>query len=276
MKFVINKLLNKLGYKFLIIKNNEIGSISLKLVNVSKETESLKIIEKNNPFKNKKLKILYSNKGYFYLDPPLSEIQLKKYYENYYWKNFRNTDFVGVKKRDLFHFELMKKYNLLEKNSVLNFGSGHGGVSYLLSLLRKDVTNFEYDLTLNYLEENFKTTNSLKDIKDNSIEIIYSSHSLEHVSNIESTMSELKRIATNKCAFFIEVPNAEYHKNGAQKNTIDEPHTYYFTIKYFEHIFNEILLIQTYSSNDLYDIKNFELSKSSISEDDSLIVIGFL
>ena len=275
MKNILKKFIELFGYSFHIIKNNEIGSISFKIIKLSKQEKTLQNIEKENPFRNKDLKLLDSNKGYHYLYPPITDTQLKNYYKEHYWRKFRDTDFVGVKDRDFFHFELIKKYKLLKKDGkILNFGSGHGGVSFILSILNNQVINFDYDKSLKNFENYFKTIDDFTDLKDNSIDLIYASHSLEHVSNIDLTISEFTRIASKNCKVLFEVPNAEYLGNGLQNNKIDEPHTIYFTRKYFENILSKNILLKTYNGN--YELDNFEKINNFSNKHNSLVIIGEL
>ena len=263
------------GYSFHIIKNTELGSISFKIVKISKHQKFLDELEKENPFRNRNLKLLDSNKGYHYISPQLTEIELKNYYKEFYWRNYRDTDFVGVKERDFFHFELIKKYKLLKKDGkILNFGSGHGGVSFIFSILKNEVINFEYDKSLKNFENYFITIDDFNNLEDSSIDLIYASHSLEHVSDIDSTINEFKRIASPNCKVFFEVPNADYLENGSQNNKIDEPHTYYFTNKYFEKILSKNILLKTYNGD--YDLDNFENIRNFSNEHDSLVIIGEL
>ena len=275
MKKIIKILLNLLGYSFHLIKNTELGSISFKIVKVSKHQKFLDQLARENPFRNSNLKLLNSNKGYHYIYPQLTEAELKKYYEEHYLRNYRDTDFVGVKERDFFHFALIEKYKLLEQGGrILNFGSGHGGVSFIFSILKNEVINFEYDKSLKHYESYFMTIDEFNNIEDNSVDLIYASHSLEHVSDIDTTINYFKRIASPNCKVFFEVPNAEHLESGSQNNTVDEPHTYYFTHKYFEKILSNNILLKTYNGD--YDLDNFENISNFSNEHDSLIIIGEL
>tara|TARA_B100000902_G_scaffold205191_1_gene195634 strand:+ start:241 stop:1068 length:828 start_codon:yes stop_codon:yes gene_type:complete len=275
MKKIFKILLNLFGYSFHLIKNTELGSISFKFVKVSKHQKFLDQLARENPFRNPDLKLLNSNKGYHYIYPQLTDAELKKYYEEYYWQNYRDTDFVGVKKRDFFHFALIEKYKLLKQGGkILNFGSGHGGVSFIFSILKNEIINFEYDKSLKHYESYFMTIDEFINIEDNSVDLIYASHSLEHVSDIDTTINNFKRIASPNCKVFFEVPNADYLENGSQSNTIDEPHTYYFTYKYFEKMLSKIILLKTYNGN--YDLDEFENISNFSNEHNSLIIIGEL
>ena len=83
-----------------------------------------------------KRKIKYSNKGYFYVNPLPSQQELNSYYKNYYWEWLTSGSKmdVGINRRDLEHYKLLKEYcpELYDsKSKILNFGAGDGGISHL-------------------------------------------------------------------------------------------------------------------------------------------------
>ena len=103
------------------------------------------------------------------------------------------------------------------------------------------IVNFDYHKTDKIFEKNWKNINDLDLITD-SYDLIYSSHSLEHVQNIFETVKKFKEISHDKTIFFFEVPNCfkkEYQK-------IHMPHTYYFTKNFFDKCFNKLDFFKSY------------------------------
>lgn len=190
-----------------------------------------------------KLKLSYNKLGFYQVDPLPSKDYLSSLYEETYWDNRQDKNFP-VRKRDIEHYKLLLKifpnFNETSKN-ILNFGSGHCGISILLHLKNHKIVNFDYHKTDTIFEKNWKNINDLDLITD-SYDLIYSSHSLEHVQNIFETVKKFKEISHDKTIFFFEVPNCfkkEYQK-------IHMPHTYYFTKNFFDKCFNKLDFFKSY------------------------------
>jgi SAM-dependent methyltransferase len=188
----------------------------------------------------KKSAISYSDDGYYFLKPMPSQIELEKYYESFYWHG-RSEVGCFLIERDLKHYDIIRTYKLIEgAKRVLNFGAGHGGVSFLLAAFGCEVINIDPDKSRRDYSSYFKSFGSINDVKSHSVDFIYASHSLEHVRDINLTLEELKRVASPKCKFLFEVPNAEFKgepSNGGGDGAIYVPHTYYFTPKFFKEKF---------------------------------------
>ncbi len=214
----------------------------------------------------------YDSSGYFYVFPKLSKSELDEYYKSQYLDTFRLDIKYGVIPQDFFHIQMLKDLipTFEEKfESILNFGSGHGGISHIL-----DFSGDFQLLTLDPTKSPLKLPNSqikhvyeFEEIADKSIDLIYSSHSLEHVSDLDSTLHELKRILKNNGLLFIEVPNADHFEDGPQNNRIDIPHTYYFQQKYFLTNF-DVKFSETFNM-DRFNVVNW---KSNIEENGRVII----
>ena len=201
-------------------------------------------------FKNRSLKD--SNKGYFYVDPMPSEAELTTYYASIYWDS-RFGKNQGARLRDLVHYNLLKsqlpKFFKDTNKFIVNFGAGHGGISHLFWLDGFNVLNVEPSGLQDSYSSRWKTLADLSQIEDASVDLIYSSHSLEHVQNIDSFKIEMKRILSTDAYLFFEVPNAKNPLDGAMNNRIDIPHTYYFTTNFFDDWFREIILNRAYNQS---------------------------
>ena len=258
------------GLSFLILALINFGLARVFGLSIGKST-SPKINRKaRSIFKGRSLK--RSNKGYFYVDPMPSLDQLDSYYSMVYWES-RGEKNNGINLRDIVHYQLLKTnlHNFFPSSvkCILNFGAGHGGISHLFWLKGFDVINVEPSGLQNYYDERFQTYKSVYDVPDNSIDLIYGSHSLEHVQNIENFKEQVSRILKSDAILFWEVPNAKNSKNGSMNNRIDIPHTYYFFEEFFENWFDEVILIDSYNHSHVDGV--IENWKSYQNKDGSVI-----
>lgn len=221
-------------------------------------------------FDDRELK--YDESGFYYVYPKFSKSELDEYYKNNYLDSFRQDIKYGVIPQDFFHMKMLEDLIPEFKNkikSVLNFGSGHGGISHILDftgnyqLLTLDPSKSPLKLPKSQIKHIFE----FDELEDNSIDLIYSSHSLEHVSDLEVTINQFKRILKKGGLIFIEVPNADHHEDGPQNNRIDIPHTYYFQQKYFLNNF-DIQFINTFNM-DRYNVIEW---KENIEEKGRVII----
>ena len=105
---------------------------------------------KKNKVSRKKFKALdlkkYKNL-FLYVDPMPTEQFLNNYYNEIYWMSRDDQDRL-IRQRDLDHFQLLmnnfKDFGNSQKK-ILNFGSGHGGVSILLRAQNHIIFNYEYN-----------------------------------------------------------------------------------------------------------------------------------
>ena len=197
-----------------------------------------------------------SNDGYFYLNPMPTRDELDEYYQNIYW-NARERKNYGANTRDLLHFNLLKTYIPSEINPgkvFLNFGAGHGGISNLLWLVGMDIINVEPSNLPKFYDQRWNIYKLLSDVADNSADIIYGCHSLEHVRDIDKFKSEVKRVLKPNGFLFWEVPNSNWPANGVQTGNIDIPHTYYFSTGFFDNWFSKTLLNKGYESCERFGV----------------------
>ena len=196
-------------------------------------------------FKNSKLS--YSENGYYYLNPMPNEKFLNEYYEKTYWQSRSDINFP-VRLRDIEHFELIvnfyKGFNLSPKK-ILNFGAGHGGISFLFHSANHEVYNYDYGSTKkNFFSERWHQINLLDNL-NNKFDLIYGSHSLEHVQDLFFVLKKFDKISHPDTIFFFEVPNHFY-----DNKKIHPPHTYYFTRKFFFNAFNNVDFCKTFLGSE--------------------------
>lgn len=114
--------------------------------------------------------------------------------------------------------KLIDKYDL-KKKSILEFGSGLGIASIVLSLNGYDITSFEpgglgfeknilvNEYIKDYFKLKFNLISNLSDINSNSFYFIFSNNVLEHIPDIENTILKLNDILTEDGIMVHNVPN---------------------------------------------------------------------
>ena len=125
--------------------------------------------------------------------------------------------------------------HIRNKNKILEIGSGAGHASFWFEQKGFVVTGIEPD------ERNVKLINEkLKQGKifqgfgekfgsEKKFEIIWMSHVLEHMVDLEGFINKIKSNLDENGIFFIEVPNAEHKPTLI--TSINDPHVYHFSKK---------------------------------------------
>jgi 2-polyprenyl-3-methyl-5-hydroxy-6-metoxy-1,4-benzoquinol methylase len=208
-----------------------------------------------------KRKLKYNQEGFFFISPMPTKKELEDYYKNAYWESRSSSNINQIlNRRDLVHYNLFVKFGkkyLTENNVFLNFGAGHGGLSHLMWSLGMEIINIEpSEIPINY-DKRWSVFKEISCVKDNSIDIIYGSHSLEHVNDIDNFKIEIKRILKPNGILFFEVPNADFPGAGPLLNKIVIPHTYYFKKQFFNNWLNELILCESYEQNGYSQIESF-------------------
>ena len=105
---------------------------------------------------------------------------------------------MHVNSRDLIHWSILNKFinlSVSTKINFLNFGAGHGGgISHVFWNAGHSVYNIEPSFIPQFYDQRWVNYKKINDVKDNSIDLIYGSHSLEHVQNIDLFLLEVKRV----------------------------------------------------------------------------------
>ena len=139
----------------------------------------------------------------------------------------------------------------------MNFGAGHGGISNMFWFDGMQIVNVEPSLLPEFYSERWIIHKDISLVKSQSIDIIYGSHSLEHVQNINEFKKQVKRILKPGGFLFFEVPNGGHESNGPPKR-IHIPHTYYFKLEFFQKWFSNTLLCDIFDQ-DLNKIENWRI-----------------
>lgn len=203
-----------------------------------------------------KCRLNYSDEGFYFLKPMPKVDELNAYYSSLYWDSRAGKNY-GVNTRDILHFKILEDFipNIFSNDKVfLNFGAGHGGISNLCWLRGMHILNVEPSSIPQFYSERWNTIEDIKQAENNSVDLIYGSHSLEHVQNIDDFKMEVERVLKPSGFMFWEVPNANCPTNGAQRGRVDIPHTYYFETKFFEKWFSNSLLCGGFEQSQRYNV----------------------
>ena len=215
----------------------------------------LKKFEKQKPKK-------YENYFYF-LSPSPNEADLKKYYAEINEEK-KDTKSLEIMKRELTQFSfLIRNFNFANKD-ILNFGSGKSGFSYLCKLLGSNVTEIDAKKKIETsFDKDIFFTNNIEDLKGKKYDLIYSSHSLEHITDIKKILKNFKMLSHENTSFFFEVPDGEIDLGYRTATKKFFPHLFYFKKNFYEKIF----LNEEDKFFNIYDNENLKEYSHTASRD---------
>jgi hypothetical protein len=184
--------------------------------------------------------------GMYTISPMPNLMALRDYY------GYNKTSQLTFTIRDLAHYLLLRNHTtIFTKNAqkkILNFGSGGGGgISNLFFGLGWNVSNIEISGFENSLKD-YVVTNSISKLNNYQADLVYGSHSLEHVHDIHKQLKDFSFIANSSTLFFFEVPDASFAGNGGLDGLVVPPHTYYYTHNFFKTHFKEVIYLETIDS----------------------------
>lgn len=202
----------------------------------------LEIFEDEKYFSNAKI-FQCSSCDFSFVHPMPSNEKLNYFYEKIYRSNERPPFLVSE------NYEDQKKYYLEDKNlsyvnyittlidvkkinNFYDFGGGNGDLGYALKKKFSKINLFctEGDKYCERIlnERGYKNIKNLDDLSQK-FDLITTTHSLEHLSDINSIFTKFKEILNKDGHIFFEVPNCtkEYFDGRAY----DSPHLLFFTAK---------------------------------------------
>ena len=200
----------------------------------------------NKIFAKKKLK--WNNFGYWEVDPMPTEKELNKFYSEIYWLNNQYYKDKLLIPRDMSHLSFLEKVmndKMNEDSVFMNFGAGHGGISYLIAAKNMKVINIEpsFIFSGDFVKiKNFKYLDDFckEELKFSKIDIFYSSHTIEHLPNPVIFFKKIYNLLNKNGIIFIEVPNCrrlaidKNYAEGGCDGKITGSHLLYFTKDFFE------------------------------------------
>ena len=204
--------------------------------------------------------------NFFYFLSPIPKISdLNVFYSTDYEKA-RDVIAFEISARELTQISFLKKNFDFKNKQILNFGSGKSGFSYLCKLMGAKVTEVDAkDKRETNFDKDILFTNSIEDLKGSKFDLIYASHSLEHVSNIRKTLISLKMLSKENTYFFFQCPDGEIDLRLRKQRGRIFPHIYFFRKDFYENIFSEN---KDNSFLNIFDNENLkEYSTTSVKDD---------
>jgi ubiquinone/menaquinone biosynthesis C-methylase UbiE len=131
---------------------------------------------------------------------------------------------------------LIKYFNNISKDSkILEFGCGLGQNIFLLkNSVGYDISEFALDFCR---KKGINATNDLKKIPDNSFDIVFSAHVLEHLENPFHTLKEMHKKLKKDGKLILILPVEHRKKNNKNIDQMDiSQHLYAWTFKTINNI----------------------------------------
>lgn len=202
-------------------------------VAIAEAKHSLMLLSMRKQYKKSK-KINYKN--LYYHRSPMPD---KHFFDKYYKEALSNFKIRGIpqniQSREINQLDyiLNSKKNFNFKNKkILNFGAGHGGFSILTSFLGAYIVEIDFvDHGTRRLNHNIERFSDFSNTQDK-FDLIYASHTLEHLTDILSVLKIFKKLSHDNTSYLFEVPNG---KLDLKNDNVF--HTYFFYKEFFEKIF---------------------------------------
>ena len=234
MKYIYN--IFRLNIKLLIISAVSLVLPHSRMIQVSKAGIKNLLMHASMQKKYKKSKKVNYKNLYYHRSPMPSQSFFEKYYkEAYSYYKIRDVP-QNVSAREINQLDHIlnseKNFNFKNKK-ILNFGAGHGGFSILTSFLGPHVTEID---TTEYGDKCFNRNiirfSDFSNVQDKKFDLIYASHTLEHVTDIPFVLKMFKKVSHDNTFYYFEVPNG---KVDMKNNNVF--HTHFFFKEFFEKIF---------------------------------------
>lgn len=187
----------------------------------------------HNTFRNKNIKIC-SNCGLGIIYPMPSQSDLDRYYKHIYWQSREQglrlsvIDARGQAQADY----ISTFIEIKQLRRILEFGAGQAGVSRALKQRNPSISIGIVEES-ELMRELHRKNGEVDDIAlhllslTGRFDLIMASHSLEHVGDVEATLSLFVELLRPDGRLFVEVPNC--YQRYFELDIGDAPHTYFFT-----------------------------------------------
>ena len=158
-----------------------------------------------------------TNCGLVYMDTVATQENFLEYYK-YGAVAPKYCDMFGKEDTDDYYqhlFQLINPY-INRQSSILDIAGAWGEfASYMKGLGYEDITDLDpAEKCISYANEHGVKTlmtdsTDMRDIREQSFDLVILNHSLEHIIDVESTMRNIGRVLKDKGYLFIEVPDVE-------------------------------------------------------------------
>lgn len=158
-----------------------------------------------------------TNCGLLYMDTEATQEDFLEYYK-YGAVAPKYCDMFGKEDTDDYYqhlFQLINPY-INKQSSILDIAGAWGEfASYMKELGYEDITDLDpAEKCISYANEHgvkslMTDSTDMRDIREESFDLVILNHSLEHIIDVESTMRNIDRVLKDKGYLFIEVPDVE-------------------------------------------------------------------
>jgi 2-polyprenyl-3-methyl-5-hydroxy-6-metoxy-1,4-benzoquinol methylase len=210
---------------------------------------------KDNTVSRETFQIVQCNScGFKFTNPRPEEEQLGKYYKSEDYVSHSNTKkgFINSTYQSVRKYTLLKKLQLISKyyktGKILDIGCGTGEFLNTCKNAKWNTIGIEPDddareMAIQNFRLDVRREEELKDLDDESFDIISMWHVLEHVPNLNERVEGLKRLIKPKGIIIIAVPNCDSLDARLYKEewaAYDVPrHLYHFTPQDIEALFRK-------------------------------------
>lgn len=158
-----------------------------------------------------------TNCGLLYMDTEATQEDFLDYYK-YGAVAPKYCDMFGKEDTDDYYQHLLQLINpyINRQSSILDIAGAWGEfASYMKELGYEDITDLDpAEKCISYASgHGVKTlmtdSTDMRDIREESFDLVILNHSLEHIIDVESTMRNIGRVLKDKGYLFIEVPDVE-------------------------------------------------------------------
>ncbi len=192
-----------------------------------------------------KLQVFFCSKCY--LVQHSTKLKGEKIFSNYQYFSSYSKEFVKLARENIFN--LIKKYKIKNKNTVIEIASNDG---YLLKHVKEKKINYygiepAKNIALAANKKKITTINKYLNTK-NSIEIlkkfkkgdlIIANNVFAHVPDIHDFVKSIYNLMNERCIVCIEVPHIKKLIQYNQFDTIYHEHFYYFSLSSIKNIFEK-------------------------------------
>jgi len=200
----------------------------------------------------------------------------EKDYWGYVKSNITKEDNEQIKKYWNQYLEVINKHIIINQNSkILEIGSGPEGIINYISNGEK----YALDPLMDYYRENFKLSEDVRwskgvgekmPFENNYFDVVISTNTLDHTSNPQKVIDEIKRVLKNNGFLFLTVDchqpfSKKYRKMKEFFKKGDKLHPYSFSIKDVVGLIKKAELTSIFIQQGIGDLGRYTINESQAS-----------